>query len=244
MNEVIADSPWGTVWTSQSRGTLKKEKVLRPHIAIITSAIAALTASPAIDQDDLLAGHPLVNPASGSTLDFGYFPPTLPGMACANIGNDGLPGSVVNLTGYAITGALPAYFDIANWDAIYKSLSVGQTASPCPIFLGSPTPGIYQADVIVWSDSGDVLWHVRAGAAYPGDANLDGTVNFADYQALESGFGSGTTWAQGDFNADHQVAFIDYQLLEANFGKQAVPEPITLSLLLAGGLALAARRGR
>ncbi len=166
---------------------------MRPHIAIITIALAALAAPPAVAEGLLVGGHPLANPASGSTIDLGNFPPTLAGIGYASITNDGLSGSVLNLTGYSITGAAPAYFDIVNWDAIYTSLSVGQTARPCPVFLGSPDAGIYQADITVWSDAGDVIWHVRAGATHPGDANLDGAVTFADYQALEGGFGSGTT---------------------------------------------------
>ena len=36
-----------------------------------------------------------------------------------------------------------------------------------------------------------------------GDANLDGTVNYADFQILEANYGlSDTWWEQGDFNDD------------------------------------------
>jgi hypothetical protein len=78
----------------------------------------------------------------------------------------------------------------------------------------------------------------------PGDANKDGRVTFADYQALEAGFGKPGNWSNGDFNHDGQVTFADYQLLEANFGKSSVPEPATLSLLALGGLGLAYRGKR
>lgn len=56
--------------------------------------------------------------------------------------------------------------------------------------------------------SGDT---VSVTAAEPGDANLDGTVNFFDLLAVAQNFGKGhgTTWAQGDFNADGQIAFDD-----------------------------------
>jgi hypothetical protein len=53
----------------------------------------------------------------------------------------------------------------------------------------------------------------------PGDANMDGEVNFQDYQVLERYFGRPGTWRDGDFNRDWAVTFTDYQLLEANFGR-------------------------
>lgn len=223
---------------------MEKERNLRLYMAIMTIALAALAAPRAMAQDVVSDAHPLASPTIDSTIDLGYFPPTLAGIAVASISNDGLPGSILNLAGYSITGTAPSYFDIANWDAIYKELSVGQATSPCPLFVGSPTPGVYQADITVWTDAGDVIWHVRAGTAYPGDANLDGAVTFSDYQLLEAGFGSGTTWAQGDFNGNRHVTFADYQMLEANFGKQVVPDPASLSFLLAGCVALAIRKHR
>jgi hypothetical protein len=70
----------------------------------------------------------------------------------------------------------------------------------------------------------------------------NGIVDFADYQALEAGFGNpGSTWATGDFNGDGQVTFADYQILESHFG-HVTPEPASLSLLVLGGLALIRRR--
>jgi autotransporter-associated beta strand protein len=74
-----------------------------------------------------------------------------------------------------------------------------------------------------------------------GDADGDGNVTFADYQALEAGFGNSGTWATGDVNGDGQVTFADYQLLEAHFG-YVTPEPASLTLLTLGGLALVRRR--
>jgi hypothetical protein len=67
-----------------------------------------------------------------------------------------------------------------------------------------------------------------------GDANCDRAVRFADYQVLEANFGkAGADWAMGDFNDDRSVTFADYQLLESNFNL-SLPEPASLTLLLAG----------
>jgi hypothetical protein len=92
----------------------------------------------------------------------------------------------------------------------------------------------------------------------PGDADLNGTVNFADFQALQNNFGqSGKGWQQGDFNGDSSVNFADFQMLQNKFGQSggggggslaanvtAVPEPSTVALLGVGLLALAGYRRR
>jgi hypothetical protein len=89
-----------------------------------------------------------------------------------------------------------------------------------------------------------------------GDVNLDHKVNFADYQTLETYFGTTGTagWAKGDFDGDKDVDLADYQILAAHFGfgesgyspapPVPVPEPATLSLLAAGVWILSVRRKR
>ena len=54
--------------------------------------------------------------------------------------------------------------------------------------------------------------------AIPGDANLDGRVNAADYIALKRGFGTGTTWRQGDFDGNGVVNRDDLLILGAHMG--------------------------
>jgi hypothetical protein len=92
-----------------------------------------------------------------------------------------------------------------------------------------------------------------------GDANLDGTVNLADFNRLAANFGSTSgDWSQGDFNYDNNVNLADFNRLAANFGlsaagpaltpddwsalASAVPEPTTLSLVTVVPLTLLARR--
>jgi len=77
-----------------------------------------------------------------------------------------------------------------------------------------------------------------------GDADRNGKVDFQDYLALESSFGTSVTPGAGaDFDNSGVVDFQDYLTLEANFGAGSViPEPMTLSLLGLGALALIRRR--
>jgi autotransporter-associated beta strand protein len=110
-------------------------------------------------------------------------------------------------------------------------------------------------------------------ATYYGDANLDGSVNSADYTIVDSSFlseqGGGanvTGWQNGDFNYDNVVNGSDYTLIDNAFNTQggqllaqvatetaqiagggtasAVPEPASLGLIGFGALGLLGRRSR
>ena len=52
----------------------------------------------------------------------------------------------------------------------------------------------------------------------PGDTNLDGDVDFADFLQLSQWFQHGTTWSHGDFNLDGAVGFDDLLILADQFG--------------------------
>jgi hypothetical protein len=94
-----------------------------------------------------------------------------------------------------------------------------------------------------------------------GDANLDGTVNLADFNRLAASFGAtGAVWTQGDFDYDGNVNLSDFNRLAGNFGQSAggpsvtprhwanlaasIPEPASLALIGAQALSCLRRRKR
>jgi hypothetical protein len=65
---------------------------------------------------------------------------------------------------------------------------------------------------------GSVKWDTFMSLLLPpGDANLDGRVDYADFLILKSNFGrSGKSWEEGDFNGDRKVDGQDLDLLRSN----------------------------
>jgi hypothetical protein len=89
----------------------------------------------------------------------------------------------------------------------------------------------------------------------PGDANLDGKVDFSDLLILAQHYGlsPGAMWGDGDFNADGGVGFDDLLILAQNYGigtatgaqaLSATPEPSSLAGLAIGATALLRRSRR
>lgn len=62
----------------------------------------------------------------------------------------------------------------------------------------------------------------------PGDANLDGAVNFADLVRVAQNYGqsAGKFWSQGDFNYDGNVNFQDLVTVAQNYGQAFPAAPI------------------
>lgn len=95
-----------------------------------------------------------------------------------------------------------------------------------------------------------------------GDANLDGAVSLADFQALQINFDQAGNWDDGDFNGDGVVSLADFQILQLNFGfsfdgsftasaedfaviqafADSIPEPTSALLLGVAGSVLLCRR--
>ena len=106
----------------------------------------------------------------------------------------------------------------------------------------------------------DIAKSIIIKYTYQGDANLDGTVNGADYNAIDTGAGMGLTgWENGDFDYSGAVDGADYNIIDtaagmigegASEGMQssllvgAVPEPATLGLMVLGLVAALANRRR
>jgi hypothetical protein len=87
----------------------------------------------------------------------------------------------------------------------------------------------------------------------PGDANMDGIVNYYDSSIIQAHYNqTGMTWAEGDFNGDGTVNGADFNALLSSLhastvtfsgegsvnSAAAVPEPSSFVLLGAGAVAL------
>ena len=73
-----------------------------------------------------------------------------------------------------------------------------------------------------------------ASCPIPGDADFNGTVDFADFLVVSNNFGqTETAWPRGDFDWDRKTTFADFLLLSANYGITSVgpltqDEPISV----------------
>ena len=71
-------------------------------------------------------------------------------------------------------------------------------------------------------------WLLEVKPTQPGDADLNGTVEFADFLILSENFGLPGHWAEGDFDFSGNVGFADFLIQSQNFGQTSaatVPEP-------------------
>ena len=90
-------------------------------------------------------------------------------------------------------------------------------------------------------------WVENVFGTFFGDADLNKTIELADFLSLANGFDMPGGWANGDFDGNGTVLFPDFLLLSSNFGKSAtavaaVPEPNAAMLLLVGLVSLVRRR--
>ena len=129
--------------------------------------------------------------------------------------------------------------------------------------LISPTSGWTLQEVLAVNDSCQIvgcgtnpsgsIHSFLLTPALAGDANLDGKVDINDLTTVLTNYGQSTamSWTTGDFNRDGAVDVNDLTIVLARYGQisgadiMAVPEPTSITVLLAGAislLALAARR--
>ena len=82
------------------------------------------------------------------------------------------------------------------------------------------------------------IWIRTIAKTLPGDADLNGRVEFSDFLALSRGFGNQGGWGNGDFDGSGWVEFPDFLILSSNFsnrvGSMPVPEPRDWTLLFGG----------
>ena len=105
--------------------------------------------------------------------------------------------------------------------------------------IRKPEPRVWfdlNGDDLVDQADRDAWVELLANTSF-GDADLNGSVEFADFLSLSSNFGQEGGWAQGDFDGSGDVQFADFLLLSTNFGQTTeavatVPEPdIQISMM-------------
>ncbi len=115
----------------------------------------------------------------------------------------------------------------------------------CVGLLNAAGDGFFDADSLI--STIEVIPYEEE-VLLPGDANRDGVVSAGDYASVQANFGhTGEPGLLGDANCDGVVSAGDYASVQANFGSVAgslVPEPVTMGLLVLGGMGLICRRKR
>jgi hypothetical protein len=183
-------------------------------------------------------------------------------------GNDAIvhTGVVADLTSQARSGFLTNASTTGIWTGPGVVTSMGAPANDS---RGITAVGIKQFTAAGMFDgqavaSGDVVLK----ETFFGDADMNGTVNPADYSLIDNGYAMHLTgWTNGDFNYDGTTNAADYSLIDQSYvfqkaaggptaplaaslaatadgGGSSVPEPASAGLLAvaAGGLLMRRRR--
>ena len=143
------------------------------------------------------------------------------------------PGSTLDITNNAIAiDYIPGNSPAATIRQLLASGYGGDTWTGPGIDSSAAAlnPGLYAvgyADGSVDQGTPAAANQVLVMYTLAGDANLDGTVNFADLLVVAQNFnhtldthGNAIDWADGDFNYDGQVNFADLLLIAQNFNKK------------------------
>lgn len=97
-------------------------------------------------------------------------------------------------------------------------------------FSGSPSDAgsAFDLNADGHVDIFDIGGWLNEYGTFPGDANLDRTVQFDDFLVLARSFGTNGVWSNGNFDDDGVVDFTDFLTLARYFGSAnatVVPEP-------------------
>ncbi len=174
------------------------------------------------------------------------------------------PVGTWNGTAYTdLTGAIAEGRNQGAWDGIggiitSQSDATGGGLTSIGIARAADALGI--ADAATGTFAGQTVTGTDTLIAYTfgGDANLDGTINGDDYFQIDSGFPQGLSgWFNGDFNYDGVVNGDDYFIIDSSFPQQgapfggvadahvvAVPEPVSIALVVMPMIVAGARRRR
>ena len=108
-----------------------------------------------------------------------------------------------------------------------SSAAAAQSAATHKTALGYADAGdLFTSFPAIWNGTVVEDPSILVRYTYAGDANLDGTVDTLDFNALAGHFGAtGEQWSHGDFNYDGIIDTLDFNSLAANFG-QALPSDI------------------
>jgi hypothetical protein len=108
-----------------------------------------------------------------------------------------------------------AYYVTAEGEAVFIVHSSNPGANSCHPFA-----------------SGSLTYSTESCAppnTLPGDANSDGVIDEADYEATDHGYNAGLSgWANGDFDCDGLVTFDDYSIIDMAYARQGGKEVPTL----------------
>jgi len=120
-----------------------------------------------------------------------------------------------------IRAYLTSGYDSGKWDGSGIASSTAASAN-ATIGYADSADGVVQ---------GQPTNTVLVKYTIPGDANLDGTVNFTDLVILAQHYGkSGMNWDQGDFDYDGTVAFADLASLAQHYGQTLAPAVAAVSV--------------
>ena len=116
-----------------------------------------------------------------------------------------------------------------------------------PAFDLTGDGNVNAADVTAWLAEAGAAELPSGNSYLPGDANLDGSVDVADFNLWNNNkFTATAAWCQGDFNLDGFTDVGDFNVWNTNKFNSAdtavVPEPTASMLILLGALCLGFRR--
>jgi hypothetical protein len=138
-------------------------------------------------------------------------------------------------------------YDCADLDALVAAVAGGSTAAQWDL---NSDNNVDVGDVSSWLSIAGAAENASGNPYLPGDANLDGVVNGADYVVWSSNrFTATPAWCSGDFNADGFVNGADYVIwssfrFQSSDSTNAVPEPGHAALLFVAAACYAAAKRR